>query len=599
MQARSTYLFEELKAARWSLCLLVVLMVGLRHLFQADTVPLGPKFGDTDDALRLVQVRDFLLHGSWYDTQLGAIGAPDALNSHWSRLIDLPIAWLISLFAMFGDYLQAELLAQIAWPLLLLFGLARFLVYEAERRAGVNAGIVVLALLVLAPSGLFQFLPGRIDHHNAQILCAVAGLFLLQRAITNSAAGWWAGGTMALGLGVGLEALPLLAGSLGIACLFACFDGKARAGTCRAVAALAAGLVAGYVITTHPTEWLTVDCDKLSTNLLALCGTGACAAGILLVRFREAAAWVWIAGFAVAGAIGIGAYVAANPTCAAGAFAGMDPIVKTQWLAGVIEGKTLFEFASIQPSLALGFLAVMAISLALLVRQAAQTRTTDHIFMAASTLLAGLYGFYYIKFMPYGILLALVPLACWIARLPAIGETSAFSIRLGAVLLTSQTWFVTAAGFAIGLVSDVETSAKNKLSPSVASCMTKTDIAALSILPPGLVVSDIDLGPFIAASTWHRAYAGPYHRIHTSILDLLLLQSAPLETAGQHLAKMNADYLVLCGIADEPAANQPAAKVKKFGAHMRRGGIFEGLEPISVGKTEGPLRVWKIIKPHQ
>ena len=472
------------------------------------------------------------------------------------------------------------------------------MVHEAERRAGLNAGIVVLALLVLAPSGLFQFLPGRIDHHNAQILCAVAGLFLLQSAITNPASGWWAGGVMAIGLTIGFEALPLLAASLGVACLLACFDNHARVGACRAVMALAAGLAAGYALTTHPAEWSKVECDALSPNLLALCGAGAVAAGILTERLRDAAAWIWVTGFTAAGAIGIGAYVAANPTCAAGAFAGMDPIVKTQWLAGVVEGKTLIEFATIQPSLALGFLAVMAISLALLVRQAAQTRTTDHIFMAASTLLAGLYGFYYIKFMPYGILLALVPLACWIARLPAIGETSAFSVRLGAVLLTSQTWFVMAAAFSIGLVSDVETSAKNKLSPSVTSCMTKTDIAALSILPPGLVISDIDLGPFIAASTWHRAYAGPYHRIHTSILDLLLLQSAPLEAAGQHLAKMDADYLVLCGVA-EPAAKQPAAKVNKFSTHMRQGGTFEGLKPISIGKTEGPLRVWKIIKPDQ
>jgi len=182
---------EELITARWAWCLLAVLLVGLRHLANGDAAPLGPKFGDTDDALRLVQVRDFLIHGSWYDIRLSSIGAPEALNSHWSRLIDLPIAWLISFFTLFTSYLRAEVLAQIVWPLLLLFGLARFMVLEAERRAGATAGIVVLALLVLAPSGLFQFLPGRIDHHNAQILCAVTGLFLLQQAITSPAAGWW------------------------------------------------------------------------------------------------------------------------------------------------------------------------------------------------------------------------------------------------------------------------------------------------------------------------------------------------------------------------------------------------------------------------
>ena len=246
---------------------------------------------------------------------------------------------------------------------------------------------------------------------------------------------------------------------------------------------------------------------------------------------------------------------------------------------------------------------VMAISLFLLIRQALETRTTDHVFMAASTLLACLYGFYYIKLLPYGNLLALLPIACWIARLPARADMSVLSVRLAAVLVTSQTFCGLLAGLVIGLFSDVEANAKDKMSSSVASCTTRSDIAALSSLPPGLIISDIDLGPFIAVSTRHRAYAGPYHRIHKSIGDVLALQSASLSEAGQQLAKMNADYLVLCGITPEPDTKTPEAtaktskaKAEKFSTHMRRGGSFKGLEPVSIGKTVGPLRVWKIVK---
>lgn len=596
---------EKVVSARWAWCLLLVLAVAVRHLLNADAAPLGAKFGDTDDALRLVQVRDFLLNGQWYDTRLSAIGAPEALVSHWSRLIDLPLAWLISFFALFTGYLQAEAAAQIVWPLLLLFGLTLIMVHEAERRAGPYAGIIVLALLLLTPSALFQFLPGRIDHHNAQILCAVAGLLLLQRSITVPSAGWWAGGAMALGLAIGFEALPLLAASLGIACLFACFEPRARAGACHAVMALTAGLMAAYAITVHPAHWLRVDCDALSPNLLVLCGAGALAAGLLITRYRAASPWLWLALFAASGAIGLGGYVAANPQCAGGAFVGMDPIVKTQWLAGVVEGKTLLQFAAIKPSLAVSYLAVMLVALALLAHQAVRSRSAEHAFMAASTLLAGLYGFYYIKFMPYGVLLALVPIACWTARLPAIGDTSSFTVRIGAVILTSQTFFALIAGLAIGVFSDVEAGAKEKMSSRVSKCSTKSDIAALSQLPPGLVISDIDLGPYIIASTWHRAYAGPYHRIHGSIRDVLQLQSAPLDTAAERLAKMNADYLVLCGVAadktEEPASASASApdsgKPDTFAAHMRKGGTFDGLEPVSIGRTKGPLRVWKIRKP--
>ena len=583
-------------SARWAWCLLLVLAVGLRHLMNDNAVPLGAKFGDTDDALRLVQVRDFLLNGQWYDTRLQAMGAPEALISHWSRLIDLPIAWLISFFALFVSYLQAETLAQIVWPLLLLFGLALILVHETERRAGVYAGIIVLTLLLLTPSAVFQFMPSRIDHHNAQILCAVAGLLLLQRSITVPNSGWWAGVAMAIGLTIGFEALPLLAASLGLACLVACFDQQARAGACHAVIALAAGLAVSFAVTVHPAQWSQVACDALSANLLMLCGAGALAAGILRARWHQGSPWLWVAVFAAAGAVGLGGYIAANPACTAGAFAGMDPIVKTRWLAGVVEGKTLLEFAAIKPSLAFSFLAVMAAALTVLIRQAVKAPTSEHVFMAASTLLAGLYGFYYIKFMPYGTLLALVPLACWIAHLPAIGGTSAFTIRASAMILCSQTWFALLAGFLIALVSDVEADAKQKLESSVASCRTKSDLAALSTLPPGLVISDIDLGPYIVASSWHRAYAGPYHRIHASIRDVLALQSAPLATAAGHLAKMNADYLVLCGVAQDKRKDSAPRKAENFAAHMRQGGTFDGLEPVSIGQIKGPLRVWKIRK---
>ena len=51
--------------------------------------------GDTDDAVRLVTVRELIGGAPWFDTTLPRIGAPEPLVSHWSRLIDLPLAALI------------------------------------------------------------------------------------------------------------------------------------------------------------------------------------------------------------------------------------------------------------------------------------------------------------------------------------------------------------------------------------------------------------------------------------------------------------------------------------------------------------------------
>ena len=55
--------------------------------------------GDTDDAARLVSVRELLAGARWFDTTLPRIGAPEPLVSHWSRLIDAPLGVMIAVFA--------------------------------------------------------------------------------------------------------------------------------------------------------------------------------------------------------------------------------------------------------------------------------------------------------------------------------------------------------------------------------------------------------------------------------------------------------------------------------------------------------------------
>src|SRR5215211_7332236 len=51
--------------------------------------------GDTDDNMRMMQVRG-LLHGQgWFDLRQHRLNAPVGANIHWSRLVDLPIAGII------------------------------------------------------------------------------------------------------------------------------------------------------------------------------------------------------------------------------------------------------------------------------------------------------------------------------------------------------------------------------------------------------------------------------------------------------------------------------------------------------------------------
>jgi len=53
--------------------------------------------GDTDDNMRMMQVRGLLGGQGWFDLRQYRLNPPVGANIHWSRLVDLPIAGLILL----------------------------------------------------------------------------------------------------------------------------------------------------------------------------------------------------------------------------------------------------------------------------------------------------------------------------------------------------------------------------------------------------------------------------------------------------------------------------------------------------------------------
>src|SRR3954449_5095892 len=83
---------------------------------------------DTDDNMRMMQVRA-LLHGQgWYDLRQYRLNPPFGASIHWSRLVDLPIAGLILALRPFLGAAAAERWAVAIAPmlpyLLLLWSLA-------------------------------------------------------------------------------------------------------------------------------------------------------------------------------------------------------------------------------------------------------------------------------------------------------------------------------------------------------------------------------------------------------------------------------------------------------------------------------------------
>src|SRR5688572_17917278 len=103
-----------------ALLVLVWLVVALVLLLQ-DWPLTAATLLDTDDAMRLVQLRAWLagpgLLSGWFDMHQARMQPPLGIDMHWSRLIDAGLAGLLAFFQIFTDQANAERLMRAWWPL--------------------------------------------------------------------------------------------------------------------------------------------------------------------------------------------------------------------------------------------------------------------------------------------------------------------------------------------------------------------------------------------------------------------------------------------------------------------------------------------------
>lgn len=168
---------------------------------------------DVDDALRGIEVRQLLQDGRWFDRTLAGIQMPDPYVSPWSRLVDLPYVILARLGELFTGPAEAVQLAFAVWPPMLFAvfcGLVAAILHRLAREGLGPLHVVHLPLiLILAAPAVLEFVPGRIDHHNAQILALTLFSYGLVRA--DRLGGGLAGLAASASVVVGLESLPLVA----------------------------------------------------------------------------------------------------------------------------------------------------------------------------------------------------------------------------------------------------------------------------------------------------------------------------------------------------------------------------------------------------
>src|SRR4051812_29267120 len=114
---------------------------------------------DTDDAMRLAQLRDWLGGQGWF--YLSQARGAGGYESHWSRLIDAGLAGTLWVFGWFAEPAVAERLMRTTWPMLWLLPTMAGTAAIAWRIAGREAALLVLLLAVVGLPAFHQFRPGR------------------------------------------------------------------------------------------------------------------------------------------------------------------------------------------------------------------------------------------------------------------------------------------------------------------------------------------------------------------------------------------------------------------------------------------------------
>ena len=177
--------------------------------------PLSPfythRLADPDDYMRLNEVVSWLRGQSWYDLSVPRLSPGAHTIVHWSRLVDLPIALIALPFISFLGITNAVFVAALIVPLIWFTILLTLLPALAGPLIGKDRSNLTCVMVLFAPMLLFNYTPGRVDHHGIQAIIAGFALICVGRMILNDKGTLYAAlaaAAFACGFWIGAEALP-------------------------------------------------------------------------------------------------------------------------------------------------------------------------------------------------------------------------------------------------------------------------------------------------------------------------------------------------------------------------------------------------------
>jgi hypothetical protein len=554
----------------------------------------GFALSDTDDNLRMMQVRAWLIDGQgWYDLRQYRMNPPDGLNVHWSRIVDLPIAATWSLFGLFMDGAAAERWAVAIAPLLPLLIVMGALALVARRLLSPFAFWLALALVLFGGSNIAQFVPTRIDHHGWQLAAlavALAGLADPRQRRGGITLGIASGFSFAIGLEM-LLYLVMAGVAMVLGWVRDAGEGRRLSayGISFAAAATIGYLVFGSYDNAQPM------CDALSPVWLSVVlAAGAIALGLSWLNL--ASVWLRLGAAAAGGALLAGFYVLFWPDCV-GRLERVPLELDQLWLRNVREAMPLWRhglgttigiatlpliglvgYAAMlwrtrgEPALfdrwaAIGYIAALALLLLLW-----QTRAA-----APAQLLA----------VPGAVGLGWV-LILWFQRqrsmlVRVFGIAASFVLASGAIFTAAWGWWDEEAP---------PTEYQQRINNANWRCPQPAFLGPVARQPKGLILTFVDMGPRLITMTHHDALTGPYHRNVQAILDVMRAFRGDEANAKEIVDRRGIDYVLLCPDMSESTIYRADAPEGWY-VRLMNGQVPDWLEPVAL-PANSPFRMWRV-----
>jgi hypothetical protein len=551
----------------------------------------GFALGDTDDNLRMAQVRALLGGQDWFDLRQYRLNPPEGANVHWSRLVDLPIAGLILLLRPFLGGAEAEKWAVAIAPLLPYLVVLGALALTIRRLVARPAYPLAFFALFFAGSANGMFMPLRIDHHGWQL--AMLALAVAAIADPNKLRGGLTLGLVsAVSLAIGLEMLIYLAiaGSVTVLGWVIAKDERERLGGYALT--LAGGTALGFLIFASNDNRAAV-CDALSPVWLS----DALLGGALLfgLAWRSPADWRKRLALAALAGLAIAAFHALSwPHCLT-RLEGVSEEVERLWLSHVREARPVYRHGWRIATMIVAIPITGLIGWGLLVwaRRKEPELARRIAFAALPALAAAVLLLWQTRTGPAAQMLGTIGCAALLWTLVPVLWKGSGALRSIATALT----VIVGAGAAVPLVVDyIPEPPANATGKAIRTanyaCNQLWAWKAVARQPKGVVFSFVDAGPRLITVTHHDGIIGPYHRNGEQIADVMTTFRGPPEQARAILRKYRADYLLVCPNSSTTTIFRSEAP-RGFYAQLADNRVPAWLTPIDLGE-DSPFRMWKV-----